>query len=88
MFVRHFQFLFGIPNADEHPVRPTSYLGYSSPCVRLHKSVSVFHAVRRGLCLFLGVQFNIAIDSKSLAESCSASLTTWYRAWHNTFASS
>ena len=35
MFVRHFLFLFGFLKTDEHPIRPTSYRGYSSPCVNL-----------------------------------------------------
>ena len=35
MFVRHFLFWFGFPKTDEHSMRPTSYRGYSSPCVHL-----------------------------------------------------
>ena len=65
MFVRHFLLLFGFPKTDEHPIRPTSYRGYSSPCVHLCMYPYPCSTLSVVVCVFFGEYSSTSPSTRS-----------------------
>ena len=92
MFVHHFLFLFSFPKTDEHPICPTSYRGYLSPCVHLCMYPYPCFALSVVVCVCFREYSSTSPSTRSnwpnLVPPLRQRGTAWYHAWHNTFACS